>query len=79
MPAKPLVPHGRLECAILSALWDLGAASAREIHLRVGEPNCLVYTTTAKGLDRLQEKGLVDRTWLGKTLVYRATTVKREA
>jgi predicted transcriptional regulator len=79
MPAKPLVPNGRLECAIFSALWALGAASAREIHLCVGEPNCLGYTTTAKGLDRLHEKGLVERTWVGKTLVYCVTTEKRSA
>jgi hypothetical protein len=47
------LPGGDLEYAVLAKLWEIGTASAREIHGHVGEPNGLVYSTTAKVLDRL--------------------------
>jgi predicted transcriptional regulator len=65
------MPGGDLEYAVLAALWDLGQASARDIHIRVGEPSRLVYTTTAKVLDRLHTKGLVVRWKVGKAFVYK--------
>jgi predicted transcriptional regulator len=75
--AVPL-PGGELEYGVLVALWDMGSATAREVHDRVGEPDGLVYTTTAKVLDRLHAKGLVERKRAGKSFVYRPK-VKREA
>ena len=66
------LPGGELEYAVLAALWELGPASARAVHERVGEPRELVYTTTAKVLDRLHDKGLVSRKKSGKAFVYRA-------
>lgn len=69
--AIPL-PGGELEYAAMKALWDLGTASAREVHERVGAPAGLVYTTVAKVLDRLHAKGLVSRSMRGNAFVYRA-------
>jgi BlaI family transcriptional regulator, penicillinase repressor len=66
------LPGGDLEYAILAKLWELGTASARDIHGYVGEPAGLVYTTTAKVLDRLHDKGLVARVRKGKAFSYRA-------
>jgi predicted transcriptional regulator len=66
------LPGGELEYAVMAALWDLGAASARELHERVGAPTGLVYTTVAKVLDRLHAKGLVSRSMRGNAFVYRA-------
>src|SRR6266478_2552606 len=66
------LPGGDLEYAVLAKLWDLGTASARDIHSFVGEPAGLVYTTTAKVLDRLHKKGLVTREREGKAFSYRA-------
>ncbi len=77
MAHRIAVPGGQLEHAVLVALWDAGRASAREIHARVGEPSGLVYTTTAKVLDRLHAKGLVARERVGKAFVYRPK-VRRE-
>jgi predicted transcriptional regulator len=64
------VPGGALEHAVLITLWELGRASAPEIHRRVGEPAGSVYTTTAKVLDRLHAKGLVTRERTGRAFVY---------
>lgn len=66
------LPGGDLEYAVLAKLWELGTASARDIHGFVGEPAGLVYTTTAKVLDRLHDKGLVARVRKGKAFSYRA-------
>lgn len=70
MPSTPF-PGGDLEVAVLRAVWDLGHASAREIHDRVGAPAGLVYTTVAKVLDRLHAKRLIARKRSGKAFVYR--------
>ena len=66
------LPGGDLEYAVLAKLWDLGTASARDIYEYIGEPAGLVYTTTAKVLDRLHAKGLVTRELNGKAFTYRA-------
>ena len=66
-------PGGELEQAVLSALWELEGASAPEIHARVGGPRGLVYTTTAKVLDRLHTKRLVRRSRQGKSFYYTPT------
>ena len=55
------LPADELEYAVLTQLWELGVASVRELHRRLGEPEGLVYTTTAKVVDRLRSKGLVLR------------------
>jgi predicted transcriptional regulator len=70
------LPGGELEYAVMTALWDRGEATARVVHDVVGEPRGLVYTTTAKVLDRLREKGLIRRREMGKTFVYRAAVAR---
>jgi predicted transcriptional regulator len=73
--AKPsrTFPGGELEQAVLAALWELEGASAPEIHARIGEPRGVVYTTTAKVLDRLHAKRLVRRVRQGKSFFYTPT------
>ena len=72
-PAKPTpVPGGELEEAVLSHVWQAGSGTVRAIHEAVGAPRDLVYTTVARVLDRLAEKGLVARERVGRTHVYRA-------
>jgi predicted transcriptional regulator len=68
----PSLPGGKLEYAVLVALWEGGPLSAPELHERVGVPLDLVYTTTTKVLDRLLRKGLVVREPSGKTFRYAA-------
>jgi BlaI family transcriptional regulator, penicillinase repressor len=70
------LPGGELEDAVLEALWELGEASVRELHEHVGEPRGLVYTTTAKVVDRLREKGLVRRKASAKGFSYRASITR---
>jgi predicted transcriptional regulator len=71
MKSQFRLPGGHLEYAVLSTLWELGSATARDLHTQVGDPEGLVYTTTAKVLDRLHAKRLVRRERKGMAFVYR--------
>jgi BlaI family transcriptional regulator, penicillinase repressor len=76
MEGQFYLPGGDLEYAVLAKLWELGSASVRDIHLQVGEPKGLVYTTTAKVLDRLHAKRLVVREREGAAFIYRARAAR---
>src|SRR5258708_11101139 len=73
-----LLPAEELEYAVLAKLWELGAASVRELHEHLGEPAGRVYTTTAKVIDRLRGKGLIQRQRRGKAFVYKARVARPE-
>ncbi|MGH8230017.1 MAG: BlaI/MecI/CopY family transcriptional regulator, partial [Steroidobacteraceae bacterium] len=63
------LPADELEYAVLAKLWELGNASVRELHDKLGGPQGLVYTTTAKVVDRLRDKGLIQRQPRGNAFV----------
>ena len=71
------LPGGQLEYAVLFSVCELGAASARDVHLQVGAADGLAYTTIAKVLDRLHTKGLVTRKRRGMAFVYRPCLARR--
>ena len=72
------LPAEDLEYAVLAKLWQLGTASVRELHEQLGAPQGLVYTTTAKVVDRLREKGLVQRQRKGALFQYRPRVAREE-
>lgn len=76
------LPADDLEYAVLTALWEHRAASVRDLHEYLGAPAGRVYTTTAKVVDRLRQKGLVARRREAGTFVYwpivDRSTVERE-
>jgi len=76
--ARRLAPGGKLEYAVLVAVWDGGAVTVRELHNRIGAPLGLVYTTTARVIDRLHAKQLVERVKEGKAFRYRASASRHE-
>lgn len=72
------LPADDLEYAVLAELWQLGAGSVRDLHDRLGARQGLVYTTTAKVVDRLREKGLIQRQHKGNAFVYRARVARED-
>lgn len=72
------MPADDLEYAVLAELWALGTASVRDLHDRLGAPQGLVYTTTAKVVDRLREKGLIQRQRRGGAFLYRPRAAREE-
>ena len=78
MAADRPLPGGKLEYAVLVAVWERGVVTAREVHEQVGVPAGLVYTTTARVLDRLHAKRLVERERDGKIFRYRAAAARTD-
>ena len=72
------LPSDDLEYDILARLWEVGVGSVRELHEHLGERDGLVYTTTAKVVDRLREKGLVERQPRGRAFIYRPRVAREE-
>ena len=72
------LPSDDLEYDILAKLWELGVGSVRELHEQLGEREGLVYTTTAKVVDRLREKGLIERQPRGRAFIYRPRVAREE-
>src|ERR1700719_3317893 len=76
---KPFrLPSDDLEYDILAKLWELGVGAVRELHEQLGQREGLVYTTTAKVVDRLREKGLIERQPRGRAFIYRPRVAREE-
>ena len=67
-----VVPGGDLEMSLLTELWQQPGATVRQLHEVVGVPRGIVYTTVAKVLDRMVDKGLVRRHAVGRAYAYDA-------
>jgi predicted transcriptional regulator len=86
MRVKPLSPPkapdplrallGSLERRVMDTVWELGEASVRDVHSRLGDPPA--YTTIMTTLDRLYRKGLLERKKLGKAFAYWAVAPRAE-
>lgn len=70
------------ECAALEYMWSTGEATVRDIHKGVGRRHRLAYTSVGVYLDRMREKGLVERRIVegagGLKYVYRPRRSKQE-
>jgi predicted transcriptional regulator len=67
----------RFEIQCLRRLWSLGEASVREIHAAL--PDAPGYSSVRKIVERLEEKGAVERVRLeGKAWIYRSAVAPRE-
>jgi predicted transcriptional regulator len=75
---EPVLPGGHLERALLSALWVRSEATARELYDDVEGGRGIVYTTVAKVLDRLVDKGMVERRRFERRYRYRARVRQEE-
>ena len=74
----PKPTEGELE--LLRVLWAKGSATVRELHDAVSQERELGYTTVLKLLQIMTEKGLVQRTEVGRahavSLLSRITTTQ---
>lgn len=72
------LPADDLEYAVLTQLWTRGTATVRALHESVGASGGLVYTTIAKVVDRLRDKGLIVRQRKGQSFVYRPRVARED-
>jgi BlaI family transcriptional regulator, penicillinase repressor len=64
---------GDRELDLMQALWQRGAGTVGDVHQALLEDGHQVaYTTVQTMLNRLEEKGLVNRRKRGRAFVYRA-------
>jgi predicted transcriptional regulator len=72
MARRTLPDLSRFELQCLRRLWARGEASVREIHQDLPQPPS--YSTVRKIIERLEEKGAVERVRRdGKNWIYRST------
>ena len=66
------------ELDVMTHFWSDGELSAPELFERIGDERGVAYSTVKTIVDRLEEKGAIERvTNRGRTIVY-APAVKRE-
>jgi BlaI family transcriptional regulator, penicillinase repressor len=61
-----------LELDCMNALWRLGQATVRDIHAALATTRPRAYTTIMTILDRLAQKGVVERQKAGRAWLYKA-------
>jgi BlaI family transcriptional regulator, penicillinase repressor len=61
-----------LELDCMNALWRLGEATVRDIHAALAITRPRAYTTIMTILDRLAQKGVVERKKSGRAWLYKA-------
>jgi len=74
--STPMALPTAAELDILAVLWDLGAATVREVHDRLGNEHR--YTTTLKTMQLMLEKGLLIRSKRFGSHVYEASLPKEQ-
>lgn len=72
MSQKSVYQPTEAELEILKIIWELEPASVRAIHERIAEGKNVGYTTVLKQVQRLIEKGVLDKEVVGGTHLYRA-------
>lgn len=67
---NPITPLGGTEMEILQQVWDLGQATARQVHDRIAERREVAYTTVTTVIKNLADKGYLTYERDGASFVY---------
>ena len=68
-----------LELDCMNALWRLGEATVREVHGALATTRPRAYTTIMTILDRLAQKGVVERQKAGRAWLYKPNLSAEQA
>lgn len=70
----------KFELEVMTALWELGPASVREVQEKLPEKKRPAYTTVQTIVYRLEEKGAVRRVKkIGNALIFEAAVTRNSA
>jgi predicted transcriptional regulator len=69
---------GTLQGQIMHALWDLGAGTVDQVRQALPEADRSAYTTIQTLMNRLADRGLLDRRRSGKSFEYRPRVLEAE-
>jgi predicted transcriptional regulator len=78
-PRHSILDLAPLELECMSALWQMGEATVRDIHRELSVARKRAYTTVLTIMDRLAQKGIVTRHKVGRAYLYRANLSADEA
>jgi predicted transcriptional regulator len=70
--SRRLDVRGDLQAEIMSTLWELGEATVEDVRRMQPRGRRRAYTTLQTVMNRLVERGLLDRERRGRGYVYRA-------
>ncbi|HEV2617020.1 MAG TPA: BlaI/MecI/CopY family transcriptional regulator [Candidatus Acidoferrales bacterium] len=76
---RSLLELAPLELDCMTALWLLGEGTVREIRESLAPRRPRAYTTIMTIMDRLAQKGIVERQRTGRAWKYRANLSKEDA
>ncbi len=69
---------GDLQAELMRVLWTVGPGTVEAVRSRLPEAQRSAYTTVQTVLNRLAERGLLERERQGKSLVYRPVLSEAE-
>lgn len=78
-PRHSILDLAPLELECLSFLWPMGEGTVRDIYRALAQTRARAYTTVMTIMDRLEQKGIVERRKVGRAYLYRATLSVEEA
>lgn len=78
-PRHAILDLAPLELECLSALWPMGEATVRDLHVKLAAVRPRAYTTVLTIMDRLAQKGIVARRKVGRAFRYQANLSADEA
>jgi predicted transcriptional regulator len=64
--------RGSLQSEVMQIVWRLGEATVDDVRAAQPDSRRLAYTTVQTVLNRLEDRGLLERERRGKAFVYRA-------
>ena len=71
--ANKVYQPSEAELEILNIIWELEPVSVRDVHARIAESRDIGYTTILKQIQRLTEKGVLDKQVANGTHLYSST------
>jgi BlaI family penicillinase repressor len=79
MSGKSLDNLGKLQRAVIEAVWELGQASVHQVRDRLPRKKKLAYTTVLTAMQKLEKAGWLWHRTDGKSYVYLPTRTREQA
>lgn len=75
---EPQIIQGELQAQIMAALWRIGSGTVEQVRTALPPRYRGAYTTVQTVLNRLAERGLLQRAKQGNAIVYRPAFTEAE-
>lgn len=79
MSRQPMDRLGKLQRAVVEAVWEMGEATVRQVWERLCPEKEVSYTTILAAMQRLEKSGWLRHRAKGKTNIYRPTRTREQA